>query len=93
MSNNENQLFETLAIKHMGHLYCQAIRLARSAKAAEDLVQRTFASAYGVFEQFDKNGDFNNWLNEVLMFSYTNTQPYLLQPADHSQGRAIQVEI
>ena len=83
MFDSENQLFENLAIKHMDNLYSKAIRLVRSAKGAEDLVQQTYASAYCVFEQFDKNSDFNKRLNEILMLIYTNTRPYLQEPANN----------
>jgi DNA-directed RNA polymerase specialized sigma24 family protein len=30
------------------------------------LVQQTYAAAFGVFEQFDIHSDFNKWLNEIL---------------------------
>jgi hypothetical protein len=46
MSDSDNQLFENLAIKHMDNLYSNAIRLTRSAKGAEYLVQQTYATAF-----------------------------------------------
>ena len=89
MSDSKKQLFESLAIKHMDNLYSKAIRLARSAKEAEYLVQQTYMSAYCVFEQFDKNSDFDNWLNEILMLIYMDTSPYLQEPADNCLGKAV----
>jgi RNA polymerase sigma-70 factor (ECF subfamily) len=71
MSDSEKQLFENLAIEHMDSLYSKAIRLGRSSEGAEDLVQQTYASAFCVFEQFDKNNNFNKWLNEILMRTYS----------------------
>jgi len=71
MSDSEKQLFENLAFEHMDSLYSKAIRLARSQEGAEDLVQQTYASAFGVFEQFDIRSDFNKWLNEILMCTYS----------------------
>jgi RNA polymerase sigma-70 factor (ECF subfamily) len=72
MSDNEKKLFEDLALKHMDDLYSNAIRLAKNTKIAEDLVQQTIESAYGCFEKFDKNSDFEKWLNRILMFIHVN---------------------
>ncbi len=77
MSESEEQFFKDLAIKHMDNLYSNAIRLVGSAEGAEDLVQQTYASAYCLFENFDKNSDFDAWLNEILMFIYISTRPYV----------------
>jgi len=71
MSDSEKQLFENLAIEHMDSLYSKAIRLARNSEVAEDLVQQTYASAFCVFDQFDKSDNFNKWLNEILMRTYS----------------------
>jgi RNA polymerase sigma-70 factor, ECF subfamily len=70
MSEKEYQLFEQLALRNMEHLYSKAIRLAGNASSAEGLVQRTFASAYDLFPQFDKTNDFNLWLEAILLHSY-----------------------
>ncbi len=67
MTDNERQLFENLAIEHMDNLYSKAIRLARSSEGAEELVQRTYATAFNQFEQFDKGRNFCHWLDEILM--------------------------
>jgi RNA polymerase sigma-70 factor (ECF subfamily) len=90
MSDSDNQLFEHLAIKHMDNLYSNAIRLTRSAKGAEYLVQQTYATAYCVFEQFDRNSDFGKWLTEILMLIYTNTCHYLQEPVDNCSRKAVQ---
>lgn len=70
MSDNDIQVFENLAIQNMDHLYCNAIKLARNANRAEDLVQLTFASAYSVFELFDQKSDFNKWLDKIFQLAY-----------------------
>lgn len=67
MSENEKQLFENLAIEVMDNLYSKAVRLAGSAEGAEILVQQTYAAAFGVFEKFEKDSDYNNWFNEILI--------------------------
>ena len=70
MSENEKQLFENLALQNMDDLYSRAIRLAGNAEGAEFLVQQTYAIAFGIFEQFDKNNDFAEWLSGLLMLVY-----------------------
>jgi RNA polymerase sigma-70 factor, ECF subfamily len=67
MSKKDKLLFEDLALKHMDNLYSKAIRLAKNTKNAEDLVQLTFKTACEQFEKFDKNSDFEKWLNRILM--------------------------
>ncbi len=67
MTDCDIQLFENLALEHMDHLYGTAIGLARNAQDAEDLVQQTYAQACCVFEQFDKNSDYDKWLNGILV--------------------------
>jgi len=81
MSDDDKQLFENLAIEHMDSLYSRAIRLAKSAEVAEGLVQQTYASAFSAFEQFDKNNDFNKWLEEILMLIYTSAGTYFQESA------------
>ncbi len=80
MTNSEKQLFEDLSIEHMDSLYTNAIRLARSTIGAEYLVQKTYAYAFCFFDQYDKNSNFNNWLNEILIIIYTNVNPYVQAP-------------
>jgi|WetSurMetagenome_2_1015567.scaffolds.fasta_scaffold1133210_2 RNA polymerase sigma-70 factor, ECF subfamily len=75
MSDSEKLQFENLALGYMAKLYARAVRLARSAKEAEGLVQQTFASAYGAFEQYDQRNDFSAWLNNILKVIYSNTRP------------------
>ena len=72
MSDNEKQLFENLALQHMDNLYSNAIRLAKNTKDAETLVHHTYQSAFERFEQFDKNRDFEKWLNRILVLIYVN---------------------
>ncbi len=92
MFENDNQLFEDLAIEYMDNLYSNAIRLVKSAKTAEDMVQQTYAVAFCVFEQFDKKSDFNKWLNEILMLVYKNSQFCHYEPTVNCLGKAVQVE-
>ncbi|RPI01430.1 MAG: hypothetical protein EHM72_06495 [Calditrichaeota bacterium] len=83
MSDHEIQLFEDLAFKYMDNLYSRAILLARSAERAEILVQQTYAVAFGVFQHFDKNSDFDKWLNEILMNVYANMCFYVHESAEN----------
>lgn len=76
MSNNEEKLFEDLALKYMDALYSNAIKLAGSATVAEELVQQTYASAFFGFKLYERDSDFGEWLNDLLMIVYMNTQPH-----------------
>jgi RNA polymerase sigma-70 factor, ECF subfamily len=72
MSDKEKELFEDLALKHMDNLYSTAIRLVKNTKIAEDLVQRTFESAFRRFENYNKKSDFEKWMIGNLMFILTS---------------------
>lgn len=82
MSKNEQQVFENLALQYMDDLYSKAIRLARSTKVAEILVQQTYAAAFDNFGQFNKNNDFSKWMNGILMLIYVNAYSCLQESAD-----------
>ncbi|MGH3507024.1 MAG: sigma factor, partial [Nocardioidaceae bacterium] len=44
--------FERDALVYLDQLYSAALRMTRNPQDAEDLVQETFAKAYGSFHQF-----------------------------------------
>ena len=82
MSDNERQLFENLALAHMDSLYSRAVRLTKSAEAAEGLVQQTYVSVFNAFDQFDKKSDYDKWQIEILMLFFMSSRNYLQESAD-----------
>ena len=65
--------------------------LSMNKEEAEILVQQTYSVAFAVFEQFEKNSDFNEWLNEILVLVFTNMRFYLQAPGDNSSSKAVEV--
>lgn len=89
MIATKKQIFENLALKNMENLYTKAISLAESMEGAEYLVQLTFAVAFEVFEQYDKNSSFGTWLNDTLMLVYSNTQLGVKVSVDNWSGKTV----
>ena len=58
--------FEADAIPYMRRLYPAALRLTRNHSDAEDLVQETFARAYGAFGQFTPGTNLKAWLYCIM---------------------------
>ncbi|HLQ53940.1 MAG TPA: sigma factor, partial [Streptosporangiaceae bacterium] len=46
--------FERDVLPYLDQLYAAAVRMTRNPADAEDLVQKTFAKAYGSFHQFQQ---------------------------------------
>jgi RNA polymerase sigma-70 factor (ECF subfamily) len=59
-------LFEREALPHHVALSRAALRLARNAADAEDLVQETFLRAYRSFESYTPGTDIRGWLFTIL---------------------------
>jgi len=77
MTENNKRVFESLAAKHMDEIYTKAIRLTRSAEKAEIWVQQTYATAFGMFKQFDMSKDFLEWLIALLLVGFTDPQNFV----------------
>ncbi|HVV30348.1 MAG TPA: sigma-70 family RNA polymerase sigma factor, partial [Mycobacteriales bacterium] len=61
--------FERDALPYLNQLYAAAMRMTRNPADAEDLVQETFAKAFGAFHQFREGTNLKAWLYRIL----TNT--------------------
>jgi RNA polymerase sigma-70 factor (ECF subfamily) len=65
--------FERDALPFLDQLYSAAMRLTRNPADAEDLVQETFAKAYGSFHQFQEGTNLKAWLYRILTNTFINS--------------------
>ncbi|MFM1950911.1 MAG: hypothetical protein RL418_598, partial [Actinomycetota bacterium] len=57
--------FEREALPLMPQLYGAALRWTRNPSDAEDLVQETFAKAYGAWSKFEQGTNLKAWLFRI----------------------------
>jgi RNA polymerase sigma-70 factor (ECF subfamily) len=67
------QRFEEDALPYLDQLYSAALRMTRNSADAEDLVQETFAKAFGAFHQYRPGTNLKAWLYRILTNSFINT--------------------
>jgi RNA polymerase sigma-70 factor, ECF subfamily len=65
--------FERDALPYLDQLYSAAMRMTRNPADAEDLVQETFAKAYGSFHQFQEGTNLKAWLYRILTNTFINS--------------------
>jgi RNA polymerase sigma-70 factor (ECF subfamily) len=53
--------------KHFGELYAHALRLARNATVAQDILQDTFERALRFESQYEPNSNLRAWLHRILL--------------------------
>jgi RNA polymerase sigma-70 factor (ECF subfamily) len=80
--------FEADALPFLDQLYAAAMRMTRNPSDAEDLVQETFAKAYGAFASFTPGTNLKAWLYRILTNTYINAyRKAQRQPTQaHSDG-------
>ncbi len=64
--------FETDAMPFLDQLYSAAMRMTRNPSDAEDLVQETFAKAFGSFHQYRPGTNLKAWLYRILTNTFIN---------------------
>jgi RNA polymerase sigma-70 factor, ECF subfamily len=64
--------FETQALPLMPQLYGAALRWTRNPSDAEDLVQETFAKAYGAWGKFEQGTNLKAWLFRIMTNTHIN---------------------
>ena len=64
--------FERDALPFLDQLYAAALRMTRNPADAEDLVQETFAKAFGAFHQFRPGTNLKAWLYRILTNTFIN---------------------
>ena len=65
--------FERDAMPFLDQLFGAALRMTRNPADAEDVVQETFAKAYGSFHQFQPGTNLKAWLYRILTNTYINS--------------------
>jgi len=65
--------FERDALPFLDALYAAGLRMTRNPADAEDLVQETFAKAYGSFHQFRPGTNLKAWLYRILTNTFINS--------------------
>ena len=65
--------FEADAMQYLDQLYAAALRMTRNPADAEDVVQETYAKAYGSFHQFTPGTNLKAWLYRILTNTYINS--------------------
>jgi RNA polymerase sigma-70 factor (ECF subfamily) len=60
-------------MQYIDQLYSAALRMTRNPADAEDLVQETYAKAYGSFHQFQEGTNLKAWLYRILTNTFINT--------------------
>jgi RNA polymerase sigma-70 factor (ECF subfamily) len=64
--------FEALTLEYMDALYGAALRLTRSPRDAEDLVQDTYLKAFRFFDTFERGTNIKAWLFKILTNTFIN---------------------
>jgi len=96
MSNTKNdpaeklQAFEAQAIPLMPQLYGAALRWTRNPADAEDLVQETFAKAFGAWGQYEQGTNLKAWLYRIMTNTHINL--YNKKAKDPSRGGLDELE-
>ncbi len=68
-----SERFERDVLPYLDQLYAAAMRMTRNPADAEDLVQETFAKAYGSFHQYQDGTNLKAWLFRILTNTFINT--------------------
>ena len=65
--------FEAEALPYLDQLYGAALRMTRNRADAEDLVQDTYAKAFGSFHQYRPGTNLKAWLYRILTNTFINS--------------------
>ena len=82
-----NERFERDVLPYLDQLYAAAMRMTRNPADAEDLVQETFAKAYGSFHQYQDGTNLKAWLFRILKNAFINSYRHRkVEPAEVAYG-------
>ena len=65
--------FEAEALPYLDQIYGAALRMTRNRADAEDLVQDTYAKAFGSFHQYRPGTNLKAWLYRILTNTFINS--------------------
>ena len=82
--------FEGEALQFLDQLYAAALRMTRNPADAEDVVQETFAKAYGSFHQYTPGTNLKAWLYRILTNTYINSYRKKQREPQISDGENIE---
>ncbi|GAA4893761.1 sigma-70 family RNA polymerase sigma factor [Streptomonospora salina] len=71
--DEQSARFERDVLPYLDQLYSAALRMTRNPSDAEDLVQETFAKAFGSFHQFKEGTNLKAWLYRILTNTFINS--------------------
>ncbi|MFD6418419.1 sigma-70 family RNA polymerase sigma factor [Streptomyces sp. NPDC060194] len=72
-ADERNARFERDALGFLDQMYSAALRMTRNPADAEDLVQETYAKAYGSFHQFREGTNLKAWMYRILTNTFINS--------------------
>ena len=95
IGDDRRKRFEEEALPHLDALYTMAMRLARNADDAHDLLQETALRAYRFFEQFEAGTNCRAWLLTILFNNFRNgyRKTSREQPASSAEDFEHKIEI
>jgi RNA polymerase sigma-70 factor (ECF subfamily) len=82
--------FERDVLPYLDQLYSAALRMTRNPADAEDLVQETFAKAFGSFHQFRVGTNLKAWLYRILTNTFINS--YRKKQREPKQAASEEIE-
>ncbi len=71
-AEEKRKRFEAVAYPHMDALYSTALRLTRSPRDAEDLVQEAYLRAFRFLDKFEEGTNFKAWIFRILTNTFIN---------------------
>lgn len=82
--------FERDALGYLDQMYSAALRMTRNPSDAEDLVQETYAKAYGSFHQYREGTNLKAWLYRILTNTFINS--YRKKQREPQRGGTEEIE-
>ena len=82
--------FERDALPYLDQLYGAALRMARNAADAEDVVQEAYAKAFASFHQFKPGTNLKAWLYRILTNTYINSYRKKQRQPQESNGADVE---
>ncbi len=82
--------FERDALPLLDQIYSAALRMTRNPADAEDLVQETYAKAFGSFGQFAAGTNLKAWLYRILTNTFINSYRKKQREPQQSGGEDVE---